>query len=307
MRVRLARWKSSAGRAEYVAAYEEAMSLWPVPYESLEVPTPFGPTHVVISGPPQAPPVLLLHAAFNIGAIQWLPNAARLARRHRIHAVDFVGAPGMGTQTRPILSPEHFVSWLTGLLDELEIGRASLIGSSQGGWMALNLAVRAPDRCGRLVLLAPAASFVPFRLGVILTLRFGPNLPPWTARPTMRAIFGRRYRPDERLVKLLAAGLKVFRYQDDALFPQVFGDEDLKAVKVRTLVMVGDREFIYDPRAALERAARLMPDVETELVADGGHLFHMEQAERTDARILRFLADEPQAVLGESAGPGPSP
>ncbi len=291
MTLRLARWKSAAGRAEYAAAYEEALSLWPVPYDSVKVPTPFGPTHVLVSGPQDGPPLILLHAAFNLGAIQWFPNAARLAERHRIHAVDFVGAPGKGTQTLPIVSPEDCASWLAGLLDGLEIGRASLIGSSQGGWMALNLAVQAPDRCDRLVLLAPAASLRPLRLGVIVSLRLGPFMPSWTAGPSMKAVFGRRYELDERLVKLLATSLKHFRFQDRALYPQVLSDEELKAVRATTLVMAGDREVIYDPRAALERAARLIPDVETQLVAGGGHLFHMEQAEWVDARILRFLAD----------------
>lgn len=49
--IRLARWKSPKGRAEYIAAYAAALSLWPVPYDSVEVPTDFGPTHVLASGP----------------------------------------------------------------------------------------------------------------------------------------------------------------------------------------------------------------------------------------------------------------
>ncbi len=287
--IRLARWKSSEGRAEFLAAYDAALSLWPVPHDSLEVPTRFGPTHVLVSGPEGAPPLVLLHAAFNLGAVQWFRNAARLSPRHRIYAVDFVGAPGKSTQTRPIVSPEDCASWLTSLLDGLESGRASLIGSSQGGWMALNLAVHAPDRCDRLVLLAPAASLLPLRMGVIVSLRLGPFMPSWTAGPSMKPVFGRRYKPDARLVKLLATSLKHFRFQDRPLYPQLLSDDELRAVAARTLVMVGDHEIVYDPTAALERAARLIPDVEIELVDNGGHLFHLEQPESTDARILRFL------------------
>src|SRR5262249_8331666 len=54
-------FKTPEGQAAYLAAYDTAMGKWPVPYRELELPTRFGPTHVVVSGRADAPPLVLLH------------------------------------------------------------------------------------------------------------------------------------------------------------------------------------------------------------------------------------------------------
>ena len=53
-------FKTPEGEAAYLAAYDAAMKLWPVPYEEMDIPTRFGMTHVVVSGPKDAPPLVLL-------------------------------------------------------------------------------------------------------------------------------------------------------------------------------------------------------------------------------------------------------
>jgi hypothetical protein len=52
-------FKTPEGKAAYLAAYDAAMRLWPVPYEEVEVSSRFGTTHVVASGPKDAPPLVL--------------------------------------------------------------------------------------------------------------------------------------------------------------------------------------------------------------------------------------------------------
>jgi pimeloyl-ACP methyl ester carboxylesterase len=289
MTLRLASWRSPEGRAEYVTTYDAALSLWTVPYESRTFETRFGDTHAVVSGPEDAPPLVLLPAAVGIGAIQWFRNAARLSLDHRIYALDFVGAPGKGTQTSAISTPADCADWLADLFNAIGIERADIAGSSQGGWFALNLAIHLPDRTGDLVLLGPAASLLPMRKRVVVSIRLGPHMPTWTAALAIKAVFGGRYEVDERILELAAMGLKHFRFQQAALFPGVFAEDELRRLKTRTLVLLGEEEIIYDPHAALARARDLIPDVEAELVPNSGHLLNVEQAELVDSRILGFL------------------
>jgi len=54
-------FKTPEGEAAFLAAYNAAMKLWPVPYDEMDIPTPFGMTHVIAGGPRKAPPVVLLH------------------------------------------------------------------------------------------------------------------------------------------------------------------------------------------------------------------------------------------------------
>jgi hypothetical protein len=54
-------FKTPEGEARFYAAYDAALKRWPVPYEEMDIPTRFGTTHVVASGPKDASPLVLLH------------------------------------------------------------------------------------------------------------------------------------------------------------------------------------------------------------------------------------------------------
>ena len=286
---RLSHWKSEKGRAAYLAAYDAAMELWPVSFEDHVISTAYGMTHAVVSGSAGDTPLLLLPAATGVGAIQWFPNVKRLAADRPVFAVDLIGAPGKGTQSRAIKGHADYAAWLEDVVDHIGVKRVDIVGSSQGGWVTLNFAIRRPERTRRVALLAPAASLLPFRRPVKLSLRVGPYMPAWTAGPQMRASFGGSYRADDRIVTVMEEALRSFRYQQDAVFPTMYTDSDLRSVCCRTLVMVGDKEVIYDPEEGLLRARELIPRVETELVSGGGHLLGMELAEQVDRRVLEFM------------------
>lgn len=155
-------FKTPEGEAAFLAAYDAAIKLWPVPYEEIEVPTRFGMTHVVTSGPKDAPPLVLLHGYFTT-LTMWSPNVADFSREYRVYAIDVMGQPGKSIPDpdEPIRDAAGFGAWLSATLDGLNLDRISLGGMSYGGWLALNLALTAPERIRKLVLLSPAASFQP--------------------------------------------------------------------------------------------------------------------------------------------------
>jgi pimeloyl-ACP methyl ester carboxylesterase len=104
-------------------------------------------------------PVILLHG---LGATKasFLPTIAALAQSHRTIAVDL---PGFGDSAKPVLGaydPPFFAAAVTALLDALELDRAHLIGNSMGGRVAIEVGLRAPERVGRLVLLAPSLAWL---------------------------------------------------------------------------------------------------------------------------------------------------
>jgi pimeloyl-ACP methyl ester carboxylesterase len=55
------------------------------------------------------------------------------------------------------------------------------------------------------------------------------------------------------------------------------------------LVIYGNKEIIFDPVTALERADSLIENVETELMRNVGHLPNIEQPEYIDQKLLQFL------------------
>jgi len=103
-------------------------------------------------------PVLMIHG---LGAtkISFLPTVAALADQFEVIAVDL---PGFGDSDKPLCArydPPFFCGAVVELMDALGIERASIVGNSLGGRVAIELGLRHPDRVDRLVLLSPSLAW----------------------------------------------------------------------------------------------------------------------------------------------------
>lgn len=74
----------------FYQAYDQSLSLWPIESEAFYVSTRFGKTHIIASGPKDAPSLILLHGGLFSSAM-WYPNIAALSRQFRTYAVDIIG------------------------------------------------------------------------------------------------------------------------------------------------------------------------------------------------------------------------
>ena len=104
------------------------------------------------------PPVLAIHGLGGT-KVSFLSTVATLSDHYRVVAVDL---PGFGDSDKPIgasYDPRFFAEAMVALLDALELDRVELIGNSLGGRVALEVALRAPGRVGRLALLAPSLAW----------------------------------------------------------------------------------------------------------------------------------------------------
>ena len=254
------------------------------------VPTSFGITHLAASGPREAPPLILLHAT-GMSSTQWFPNIEALSEAHRVYVVDIMGEPGKSVQEALLRNEEDCAGWIGQVLDCLGIERALVAGSSFGGWLTLNFALRTPGRVVKAILLSPAGTLLPFSAPVYLLLRLKPYLPFQPgAQAVLRMFFGEfPVHPD--FAKQFALGIPHFRYANPrrSVFARPFSDEELRSVQVPTLLLIGDRERIYDGKAALEQGRHLIPNLESALVPDAGHILAMEQPDVVNRYILDFL------------------
>lgn len=96
------------------------------------------------------PPLLFLH-----GGDYWLQNRAFLDRLAQHFRVTAPRHPGFGSSPRPAwFRTIHDIAYLyLDLIDRLALDRPLVVGSSFGGWVALEMAVRDPGKIGRLVLI----------------------------------------------------------------------------------------------------------------------------------------------------------
>ncbi len=105
------------------------------------------------------PDVLLLHGLGGTRA-SLLETAAALSQRYRVHAPDL---PGFGSSCKPArgaYNARWFAELMFGLMDELEIDGAHLVGNSMGGRVAIEMGMTSPERVRALGLLCPAVAWV---------------------------------------------------------------------------------------------------------------------------------------------------
>jgi len=164
-------FKHPQAEAAYMAAYDHALETWPVPYETRYVPTSYGDTHMIISGPKDGEPLILIPGSMADATI-WSGSIAAFASTYRVYALDTMGDVGKNKMVEPVPDPAGAAEWLTDVLDALEIEKALMVGYSQGGFYTANYALYKPERLKKIVLLAPAATLAPlgkdFVFGVML-------------------------------------------------------------------------------------------------------------------------------------------
>ena len=154
-------FKSPQAEAAYWAGYDRALEAWPVPYETKYVPTAYGDTHVIISGPEDGEPLVLIPGSM-ADATWWSVSIAAFARNYRVYALDTMGDVGKNKMVEALPDIAGAAEWLTDVLDALEIEKTYMAGYSQGGFFTAVYALQKPERLKKIVLLAPAATLAPF-------------------------------------------------------------------------------------------------------------------------------------------------
>ncbi|MGA4540542.1 alpha/beta fold hydrolase [Uniformispora flossi] len=268
---------------------------WPAEAESAVVDTPYGTTHVISHGPPDAPPLVLLPGGGATAAV-WFATATALGAAHRVHAVDTVGEPGrsIAASDRPIARIADQLAWLDQVLEALT-GTAqpvALAGHSYGAWSALHYALHAPERLRALALVDPTNCFTGFAPRFLLRavpvlLRPSPaRNRAWLHWETHGAEL------DPAWVDLYAEGA-TFPSAKPLTGPRPRA-EALRAIRVPTLVALAAESRAHDSRKVARAAEGLIPGLRTTLVPDATHYtIGVDPPARLLADLADFLAPRP--------------
>lgn len=294
-------FRSARAKAEYLALYDEAAKAWPVPSECRMVDTSYGQTFVRISGPVDAPPLVLLPGAGTC-SLMWGLNIETLSECYRAYAVDTIlnppGCVGRSVYTRTIKSPSGIAEWLNELFDALELGDSiNLVGVSQGGWLTSQYALHSPDRLNRIVLVSPAATVLPLRLGFFLRMMFLVLVPlRYSYKRFMYWAMSDLVRKDlnaaESAINGLVVAARCFKPVNTRHIPAatVLKDEELQGLKVPALCLFGENEVLYSAQGAVQRLNEVAPQMRAEVIPNAGHDLIVVQAEMVNQKILEFLA-----------------
>lgn len=254
-----------------LAAYDKVMAKWPAERTATTVPTPFGATYVNICGPRDGRPLLLLPGGGGATSASWYAQAATLARSHRVHAADLIGAPGRCTPAadRHPRTIADLAAWLDALLDGLGVEETDLGGHSYGAWIALHHSLRAPARVRRLFLLDPTQCFAGYQAAYLLRAL------PMLLRPTARRVraflewetAGVPLDPDWLRLQEAAAG---FPSVKPVTGPRPAPDA-VRGLDMPVLLLLAGNSRTHDACEVKARASAVLPGADVEILPDLSH------------------------------------
>ncbi len=246
--------------------------------------------------------VVLLHG-HTLDRRVWLPVVPQLLDAGlRVIRPDL---RGHGRSSRPDTGyhVSHHSADVVALLDELDIGRAAVIGFSFGGGVALETAVTQPSRLSAMGLVAPVMPDRPFEPSFMENLRevartirsegVAPAMAgPWQSSP----LFAHSFTKEgirEAVAAIVAGfpGAEFLATERDRIDRDWKLPDRLDEISAPTRVMVGEREM-PGFRGFAEEAAAGIPGATIEVVEDCGHLLPLEAPDAVAKMIIGLFKGE---------------
>ena len=234
----------------------------------------------------QGAPLIYLHGTDGLG--EWPAILDKLAEGFDVIVPDH---PGFGGSEAPawIDDVSDLAYCYLDALEALGLAGVHIVGHSLGGWIALEMAVRSTDRLRSLTLISAAGIHVK---GV-------PKTDIFIIDPEELA---RLAYADPKIAEAAASRASTDKYQDLAILNRIasarFGwqprffnprlERWLHRVKIPTNIIWGDGDRIIPPAYA-EAFHRLIPGSTLTMIANAGHLPHVERAAAVAQAIDKFL------------------
>ena len=239
-----------------------------------------------VSGPADAPPLVLLHA-YQASSAEWFALTGPLSHARRIYAVDLVGDAGRSTAgPRSVATPADLVEYLDSVLDGLGLTSSELCGHSFGAWIALTYGINRPTRVDRLILLDPTMSVAPLLKGYVFRAIPALYRPSAANRLSLIRWETRKDELDPEWLEVTGAAADAFSGLP-SVPTKIPNKAALAGLQVPVLVVVAGRSRVHHVRRVAKRSGR-MPLVRVETVDGASHYgLPMTHADQLAALILQ--------------------
>lgn len=252
-------------------------------------------------------PILFVHGISGCWQ-NWLENLPHFGATHRAIALDL---PGFGASPMPSweIDMPAYGRLLQDFCEKLGVERATLVGNSMGGFIAVEAATSNPGRYERLVLVSAAGILNTWNPELRATVtawawkEFGPLFArrgrEIVSRPRAREAvfrpflrFPKRLREDLLLEQILG-GLERADGFGDALQALIRHDirDRLADIDIPTLIVWGLSDRVIPVAAAISYHRRI-PGSRLEIFERTGHVPQLERPLRFNALLDEFLAED---------------
>jgi pimeloyl-ACP methyl ester carboxylesterase len=243
-------------------------------------------------------PLVFLHGGGGIGI--WLPSMAKLAKRFDVIAPEH---PCFGSSDTPdwLDNIADLANFYLDFLDQLNLSGVHLVGSSLGGWVAAELAVRNSTRLASLTLVGAAGIHVEDvpQVDTFLSNEEQRIRDLFYDQDLAEAVYAGSQRPEAE-----DAGLKNRTITAKLSWQPRSHDPNLRKwlhrIKVPTLLVWGAEDRLF-PRPYAFVYQQLIPNAKAVVLPECGHLPHVEKGDEFVAELESFISALPSLREGAAA------
>jgi len=242
---------------------------------------------------------LVLIPGFASGAWSWEWQTVELTKQFRVITFDPRGVARSELKTGSHISIASIADDIAELLNELHIHAAHILGISFGGFVAQEFALRYPDRVRKLVLASTSfggPNHVMPSMDVLAAFSSGDGL---NDADKIRKNLTTAFTPDfvndhgeevERFCTLRESNVVPEEvYSQQLASALAFNAQDrIGEIRAETLVLTGDSDAVV-PAENSRNLAEAIPNATLGVIADGGHMAFVENAEEFNGFVTDFL------------------
>lgn len=279
----------------YFEAYNESLKLWKTPFEELYVPTNYGTAHVVVSGPEDGMPVVLLHG-MNASSTMWYANIEALAQDYRIYAIDFILEPGKSFIEKEMKSTDDIALWYHEVFAKLKLKKYNLIGASRGGWLATKIALQDQSQINSMILLSPAQTFIWVRpsTDLLKNIIYAFSSKEKQMQETLKTMSVNPGNVNKTYLDQYRIAVDKDSINKFTIDMMPFSKRELQSLKMPVYVLIGDDDMINNEKT-VRMTKEILPYGRAEVINNAGHFLSIDQSEIVNKKMIQFL-DEMDAL-----------
>lgn len=247
--------------------------------------------HYAEFGDPAGVPIVFLHGTSD-SWYSFSPVLDYLPVHYHVYMLDQRGH-GDSSSPQTGYAMADFADDAIAFMQAMDLQRVTLIGHSMGSVIAQHVAVKAPDRVARLVLIGSTTN--PYTDDLVelrnATYALTDPVPDAFAREFQVSTIYNPL-PESFLNRIVAESLKLTAQVWQLAFTGMLADDavaPLEQIQAATLILRGEKDSIWSFAEQESLLARI-PDAELRVYLETGHALHWERPEQFTRDLEAFIA-----------------